>query len=159
MNAKIELKNHLAAVGKEVVAIEIYLEEYIYLSKEDQENGSWGEIRTVGTSFEDVADWLDFEYDCGYGKQQIFGTVWYSDGSWCERREYDGSEWWLHNELPKIPEDIAPTKTVPNDTEQDKPGEANKRYILTELIEELSSVEKLRLLGWIAGKCAKDLEP
>jgi len=105
-NAKLELERHLASVDKEIVAIEIYLEEYLYLTQEETENGSWGKIRTVGTSFSDVADWLDFHYDAGYGIQQIFGNVWYSDGSFCERREYDGAEWWMHNECPKIPEDI-----------------------------------------------------
>lgn len=154
MNAKEELKNHLSSVAKDVIAIEIYLEEYVYRD----DDADLSALRTVGTKFEDVADWLDFNYDTGYGIQQIFGTVWYSDGSWCERREYDGAEWWQHARTPEMPEDIVPAKPVPNDTEQDKPGEAQKSYIISELIEELSNKEKIRLIGWIAGKCEKDLE-
>ena len=47
---------------------------------------------------------LDFEYDSGYGGQELFGTVWLEDGTWLSRGEYDGSEWWEHNVLPPIPE-------------------------------------------------------
>lgn len=37
---------------------------------------------------------LDFEYDNGYGCQELYGYIWYADGTWSSRREYDGSEWW-----------------------------------------------------------------
>ena len=47
---------------------------------------------------------LDFEYDSGFGGQELFGTVWLSNSTWLSRGEYDGSEWWEHNELPAIPE-------------------------------------------------------
>lgn len=46
---------------------------------------------------------LDFDYDAGYGLQRIFGTVWFTDGTWLERGEYDGSEWWELKECPEIP--------------------------------------------------------
>ena len=46
---------------------------------------------------------LDFEYDAGYGSQFIAGYIWYTDGSWSERCEYDGSEWWEHKKAPAIP--------------------------------------------------------
>jgi hypothetical protein len=29
--------------------------------------------------------------------------VWLDDGTWLSRGEYDGSEWWEHNQLPTIP--------------------------------------------------------
>ena len=47
---------------------------------------------------------LDFEYDNGYGMQELGGLVWFDDNSWLERREYDGSEWWEYKQYPKIPE-------------------------------------------------------
>jgi len=47
---------------------------------------------------------LDFEYDNGYGGQELYGTVWLKDGTWMTRGEYDGSEWWDHNVLPSIPD-------------------------------------------------------
>lgn len=48
-----------------------------------------------------------FEYDDDYGSQiipqdlVIVGNNW-----WLDRREYDGSEWWAYNELPKLQEDV-----------------------------------------------------
>lgn len=49
---------------------------------------------------------LDFEYDEGYGAQQLFGTVWLENDEWLERNEYDGSEWWEYMKLPEIPEHL-----------------------------------------------------
>jgi hypothetical protein len=46
---------------------------------------------------------LDFEYDNGYGGQELFGTIWYTDGTWSERGEYDGSEWWEYMSRPTVP--------------------------------------------------------
>lgn len=46
---------------------------------------------------------LDFKYDDGYGAQNLFGTIWYNDGTWSSRGEYDGSEWWEYNKCPEIP--------------------------------------------------------
>lgn len=46
---------------------------------------------------------LDFEYDSGYGGQELFGTVWFKDGTWATRGEYDGSEWWDYHACPTIP--------------------------------------------------------
>jgi len=47
---------------------------------------------------------IDFEYDDGYGTQELDGTVWFEDGSWLERGEYDGSEWWDRKVRPEIPD-------------------------------------------------------
>lgn len=49
---------------------------------------------------------LDFDYDCGFGSQELFGTVWFTDGTWATRGEYDGSEWWQVHECPEIPEEL-----------------------------------------------------
>jgi hypothetical protein len=49
---------------------------------------------------------LDFDYDSGYGGQELFGTLWLKDGTWLSRGEYDGSEWWKHNTLPEITDDL-----------------------------------------------------
>ena len=54
----------------------------------------------------DFIDSLDFEYDAGYGGQELFGTIWYTDGTWSDRGEYDGSEWWEHHECPQIPKSL-----------------------------------------------------
>jgi hypothetical protein len=49
---------------------------------------------------------LDFKYDAGYGGQELFGTIWYTDGTWSDRGEYDGSEWWNYHVCPNIPENL-----------------------------------------------------
>jgi hypothetical protein len=49
---------------------------------------------------------LDFSYYAGYGVQEIYGYIWYVDGTWSERSEYDGSENWDFRECPAIPEEL-----------------------------------------------------
>lgn len=47
---------------------------------------------------------LTFNYNEVSGHQELFGTIWYTDGTWSDRDEYDGSEWWEHNQIPEIPD-------------------------------------------------------
>ncbi len=47
---------------------------------------------------------IDIDYDSGFGSQELEGIIWLADNSWLERYEYDGSECWVHKELPKIPQ-------------------------------------------------------
>ena len=49
---------------------------------------------------------LDFTYDDGYGSQELYGTIWFENGYWAERGEYDGSEWWVLRAYPTIPEEL-----------------------------------------------------
>lgn len=49
---------------------------------------------------------LDKTYDSGYGDQVLYGHIWYVDGTWSERGEYDGSEWWEYKSCPEIPEEL-----------------------------------------------------
>jgi hypothetical protein len=63
-------------------------------------------ILKVGFTKEDLNNFLEelnFNYDAGYGGQELFGTIWYKDGTWAERGEYDGSEWWSLCRRPLIP--------------------------------------------------------
>jgi hypothetical protein len=57
-------------------------------------------LRIEGT-LEEVLPQLNFEYNDGYGSQKLFGYVWYEDGTWSDREEYDGSEWWQYRCCPK----------------------------------------------------------
>ena len=52
-----------------------------------------GEYRLT---FEEFAKVSDFEYDNGFGQQEIppYIIVYFKDGSYLEREEYDGAEWW-----------------------------------------------------------------
>lgn len=51
-------------------------------------------------------DKLDFEYDNGYGSQEVFGFIVFKDGTWFNRAEYDGSEWYDYIEKPSKPEPL-----------------------------------------------------
>ena len=52
---------------------------------------------------------LDFKYHNGFGGQELYGTIWYADGTWSSRGEYDGSEWWDHHMCPAIPVELEPS--------------------------------------------------
>lgn len=53
-------------------------------------------------TFEEFSKIADFEYDNGYGLQEINGIlVIVGDNWWLERTEYDGLEWWSYKTRPK----------------------------------------------------------
>lgn len=56
--------------------------------------------------YESFLNSLDFEYSNGFGGQEIFGVIWYADGTWSDRGEYDGSEWWAYKSCPPIPDSL-----------------------------------------------------
>ena len=87
MNAKEELIEHV--VDKEVAFVSIVLNEYPTY-----------DLIVIKGKLEEVLPLLDFDYDDGYGTQELFGYIWYTDGTWSERGEYDGSEWWEDKERP-----------------------------------------------------------
>lgn len=89
INAKEELLNHIEDREVEYVYITIGDPLYSKICK--------GTLEEVLPKLENVV------YDSGFGIQELFGTIWYTDGTWSERGEYDGSEWWEHRERPKIP--------------------------------------------------------
>jgi hypothetical protein len=51
---------------------------------------------------------LDFTYDNGFGGQQLDGIIWFKDGTWADRGEYDGSEWWNYHKCPQVPTFLYP---------------------------------------------------
>lgn len=59
-------------------------------------------------------------YNAGYGSQEVAMdlTIVFKDGSWMEREEYDGSEWWVHRRCPSMPLRIESVKkfTAPYDS-------------------------------------------
>lgn len=61
--------------------------------------------------FDAFLEALNFEYYNGYGGQELFGTIWYEDGTWADRGEYDGSEWWEHHSCPPIPVELQTEKS------------------------------------------------
>ena len=95
INAKNELMTELENAGKPEIlcaAIECWDLSFdlgIGHSKED---------------FDRFMNSLNFDYDNGFGGQELDGTVWLKDGRWIDRHEYDGSEWWVLREAPPIPD-------------------------------------------------------
>lgn len=87
MHAREELLKHVG--GREVEFVEIAMTEH-YDS----------DVVIKGTLAE-VLPLLNFEYNAGYGSQKMDGYIWYTDGTWSDRREYDGSEWWEHQVRPE----------------------------------------------------------
>ena len=97
MNAKQEIARHFNS--RPLCA------KIVHISKKGTETF----ILTTGWDEADFAEFLqslDFEYDNGYGTQELFGEIWYEDGSWSEREEYDGSECWAHKCSPTIPVEL-----------------------------------------------------
>ena len=96
MNAKEELIKHVA--GKEVAFVSIVFNKNIM-----------NDIFVIKGELEEVLPLLDFDYDDGFGVQELFGYIWYTDGTWSERGEYDGSEWWEYKKIPDQDIDIIET--------------------------------------------------
>jgi len=89
MNAKDELLDHIQNRIVKYISVEF---EVSYTER----------IAFEGT-LDEVLPRLNFDYHDGYGHQLLFGTIWYEDGTWSERGEYDGSERWEHRECPPLP--------------------------------------------------------
>jgi hypothetical protein len=102
-NAKQELLR--AIEGKEVKCAIIRVEKDL-MNEEDPDNITRVFLLAVDydtPELDELLNDLDFDYDAGYGLQRIYGTVWFTDGTWLDRGEYDGSEWWELQECPEIP--------------------------------------------------------
>ena len=96
MNARDELKEIVGTL--EIKCARIYSEQNdrLYLLRDGH---TQDELNAFYQS-------LNFSYDNGYGGQELYGIVWLKDGTWLERGEYDGSEWWEHRALPEIPDEL-----------------------------------------------------
>lgn len=102
MNAKNELVEFL--IGKaDIECAEINFARRLSKNNENvsslQKNHTFAELKSF-------LEALDFEYHDGYGSQELDGTVWLTDGTWLERGEYDGAEWWEHRVRPAIPKEL-----------------------------------------------------
>lgn len=55
-------------------------------------------------SWEQFAALADFDYDAGFGSEEVNSHLHVvGDDWWLERHEYDGSEWWEFKRLPVRP--------------------------------------------------------
>lgn len=104
INAKEELLDALRFFVKDKNIIKCAQIEYKPI-EEDKEKvitlRAWYSLKDLENFFNE----LDFEYYESYGLQELYGTVWLYDGAWLSRADYDGSEWWVYNKLPEIPEE------------------------------------------------------
>jgi len=76
----------------------------VEISRYSQERESILKVGHTKEDYQAFLDTLDFEYDAGYGLQEVFGTIWFVDGTWMTRWEYDGSEGWEYHTVPQIPD-------------------------------------------------------
>lgn len=97
INAKEELLEALRRSGKSIEDIEF---AGVYYNCSNYDIGESGGARCVTEDTNFLLKFLNFSYDTGFGMQYIYGYILFSDGSWLERREYDGAEWWKFMTLP-----------------------------------------------------------
>ena len=92
INAKQELVEHIG--DREV--------KYVSVTVGDE----FSEVtKHIEGTLPEVLPQLDFCYNNGYGGQELYGTIWYTDGTWSARNQYDGSEWWVYRKCPEVPEE------------------------------------------------------
>lgn len=108
MNAKKELLR--AIKGHTILCGEIFKENWDDTGEEMRKDV--GSLKECYSEEDEKKFWkaLDFEYDEGYGGQNLFGLIWLVNGVWLERGEYDGSEWWIWQQLPEIPSNLRSLK-------------------------------------------------
>lgn len=116
MNAEKELREKLEEIGKNELDIRCALISLYFDFFDDDEARRFDEdeesdrkliILTENYDQSDLIDFfhnLDVDYSDGFGGQELFGKVFFTDGSWLERGEYDGSEWWEYkkSEIPEL---------------------------------------------------------
>jgi hypothetical protein len=155
-NAKAEFIQHVN--GRRVLCATISLD---YPEYDDEENEKdYKHVLTTGYTSDEYSQFLeslDKKYDSGYGGQRLFGTIWYKDGTWSSRGEYDGSEWWAHHTCPIIPKDI---RRIDKEREEKLDDIMNGHNTETELTT-YSKFEN-RIMEWAngnetAGKLTRDL--
>lgn len=98
MNAKQELLDIIKSRNLTILKIDVTLEQTEY----DLSSNEYNSIDKHITALDD----LDFDYDSGYGIQELFGIVYCKDSNdnpvWLTRGSYDGSEWWNINTIPEF---------------------------------------------------------
>ena len=85
-----ELTNFLEETEEAILDSGHKIEDVMFIGSSD------GEYRLNYEEFKNIAD---FEYDDGYGSQEIASDliIYFKDHTYIERGEYDGSEWWEYN--------------------------------------------------------------
>ena len=98
-NAKEEIIKHIN--DRKVIYIEM---EIVSMEIDIDDGGIIENVKNIKGTIEEVLPLLDFQYDNGFGYQEVYGTIWYADDTWSERESYDGREWWVHRVRPELPD-------------------------------------------------------
>jgi hypothetical protein len=93
INAKDEFVEHTRGCG-EVLCAEIKIDNHCYNLREGYSQDEYDAFLAS----------IDIRYDNGWGDQLMYGTIWYRDGTYSARREWDMNEWWEHLSYPVIPD-------------------------------------------------------
>ena len=106
INAKDEFINH---VGRKIV-------KCAFVQFIEYEDGEKFFITTGYTQdeYNEFLSNIDKIYNNGYGGQELDGMIWYEDGTWTTRGEYDGSEWWEYYKYPELPTDVIINESLKN---------------------------------------------
>jgi hypothetical protein len=107
-NAKAEFIDEVE--GKPVLCAEV---SYEFFHKEQQKyvvKNYWLLCAYDPAKYDAFLQSLDFVYNAGFGGQELYGVIWYADGTWSERYVYDGEEEWVHCRVPVVPEHLKKTK-------------------------------------------------
>ena len=77
--------------------------KYIFIKKDDDTVSDVliKDYSSSSVSEEELKN-LDFDYDYDYGKHYVYGFVAFRDGSYLQRADYDGYEWWKYHRCPKF---------------------------------------------------------
>ena len=65
-------------------------------------------IGYTSIEFENFLSAINFEYHNGYGSYSTQGFIWYTNGTWSERIDYDGKGEWNYQTCPDIPDECIP---------------------------------------------------
>ena len=80
-------------------------------------------ILKVGYTNEDYQIFLDslnYEYEDGWGTQELYGNVWLTDNTWYSRGECDGSEWWEYHKCPDVSDGCNQEVEIPKEIDLSK---------------------------------------
>lgn len=108
INAKQEFLEHIADKPL-IICAQLWTDKCLYPIDCDEDKAGLKvnlHLNFTDQEYEYFIKNINFDYDSGYGSQELFGKIWYEDGTWSSRFEYDGSEWWEHCKCPEIPEEL-----------------------------------------------------
>ena len=109
-NAKEELQSILERNESVIKCAYITTERNSYWDDDDDYIQSKPILLKEGHTQEEYKEFLqklNFEDDAGYGGQELYGTVWLmEEGTWLERGEYYGSEWWDYKKCPGVIDEL-----------------------------------------------------